>query len=267
MQCLRTSLAPALLALTLSCSPRPLELRGPTRNASCQPLASGCAPLPIAQAWCGGTAAASPTGCIARTACEKGRARELGTGECLPRRDVRALANEIGVGASDDDVVVCEKGTLVASVDDTAAPRRLGCLELAPVQGQKLSGGEPKGKTLDVVRWTAAHLGVDGAPEASKPLCDALARQPGALASPSGEVRAEIRLVFPDNDVAAVVVRPQILAPQAGISAAEASSELERVLAPLTEALRGIGGSASEATIATRIRCRRTSSRPVLAPL
>lgn len=180
---------------------------------------------------------------------------------------MRALANEIGVGASEDDDVVCEKGTLVASIDDTSAPRRLGCLELTPTQGEKPAGGEPRGRTLDVVRWTAAHLGVDGAPEASKALCDALARQPGALASPSGEVRAEIRLVFPDNDVAAVVVRPQILAPQAGISTAEASSELERVLAPITEALRGIGGSASEATIVTRIRCRRTSSRPVVAPL
>lgn len=275
MQCLRTSLVFGVLALAESCSPRPLELRGPSWNSWCQPLASGCAPLPIAQAWCGGTAVASPSGCVARTPCEKGRARELTTGECLPRRDVRALANEIGVGASDVDDVVCERGTLVASIEDTSAPRRLGCLAPAPAGGEKKGKADARaptfeagplrnGKVLDVVRWAAMHLGTDGAPEAARPLCDAFARQPGALASPAGEVRAEIRLVFPDNDVAAVVLRGQILAPQAGISGTEATAELERVLAPLAEALRGIGGSASEATVSTRIRCPRASSRPVL---
>lgn len=180
---------------------------------------------------------------------------------------------EIGIPATEDDDVVCEQGELVASVSDQAGPRRMGCLpDLAAsssvsVLVEEKGKGPPalrRGGAIDVVRWTTLALGADGASEGAKPLCAALARQPGALAAPTNEVRAEISLSFPDNDVSQVVVRAHPTAAQPGISGSEATTELERALGPLVEALRGMGGAASEASISTRIRCRRTSSRPVL---
>lgn len=173
---------------------------------------------------------------------------------------------ESGIPATDDDLVACESGELVGSVSDRSGPRRLGCLPDV-LEERPAAGGPPRrGASLDVVRWTTANLGADGASESAKPLCAALARQPGALAAPSSEVRAEINLAFPDNDVSQVVLQTRILVAQAGISGSEATTELERVLAPMVEALRGVGGSASEAAISTRIRCKRTSTRPILVP-
>jgi len=269
VQCLRTSLVIVMVALSTSaaCGPSAATVRSASgARPGCQPLAGGCAPLAIAQAFCGGRFVATEAGCARRPPCEKGRARDLATGECLPRREVRALAMEIGMPATEDDVVVCESGELVGSVSDRSGPRRLGCLPDVLVLEERPPAGGPRrrGGSLDVVHWTTANFGADGASEGGKALCAALARQPGALASPASELRAELSLAFPDNDVSQVVLRTRILAAQPGISGSEAATELERVVGPMVEALRGIGGSASEATLSTRIRCKRTSMRPVL---
>lgn len=194
---------------------------------------------------------------------------------------MRALANEIGISATDDAVVVCEKGELVASTVDRAGPHRLGCTDVQATEppsaaaragggheeqkGEGEEGAVVRGGLVDVAAWRRRHLGADGGPGA-RSFCAALARQPGALAASSGDVHVEIALGFPDNDVSQVVFRSRPLSPQAGMSEAEAAVELERVLGPMIEALRGLaaGARASEAASTIRVRCRRGSTRPVL---
>ena len=258
------------LALALgACKPSPPRPPAASSgSADCQPVAGACLPIAIAQEYCGRTVSRHLVDACART-CVRARPRApiIATGECLPRRDVRALAIEIGIPATEDDDVACEKGELVGSVGDRSGPRRLGCLPEIEEE-RKVEGPVPRrGAALDVARSTSATLGADGAGEGGKALCSVLARQPGALAAPSSDVRAEISLAFPDNDVSQVVVRTRMLAAQPGLSGSEATAELERALGPLIEALRTIGGGASEAAISTRIRCKRASARPVLEPL
>ncbi|MBS2016849.1 MAG: hypothetical protein JST00_28445 [Deltaproteobacteria bacterium] len=275
----RTSLLLAVLALAACRAPgTSAASRTSSGDPSCQPLAGGCVPLAIAARWCGGRSVSSPRGCVPRPPCERGRARELTTGECLPHRDVRALAIEIGLPATADDDVVCEKGELVASTEDRSGPHRLGCTDVQSLPsttpgargGRNDGEGEEEGfvvprggEVVDIAAWRRRALGADGGP-GTRSFCAALARQPGALAASSGDVHVEIALGFPNNDVSQVVFRSRPLEPQAGMSEAEASVELERTVGPVIEALRGIGGRASEAASTIRVRCRRSSTRPML---
>ena len=157
----------------------------------------------------------------------------------------------------------------MAGVADREAPRRLGCLPMKPAARSAavpaLAGRDGR---IDVVRWLHAAVGPDGGAGSSS-FCSAMARQPGALASPTAEVRAEIVLVFPDNDVSQVAARSHVTAALAGVSPVEADRELERLVAPRIEALRALGalgGTASEGTVSVRVRCKRSSTRPVSRP-
>ncbi len=235
---------------------------------ACTPLLGGCVALAVAEAHCGGLLrpGQKDEGCVEREPCGRGRARELTTGECLARRDVRGLASEIGLVAGEEEELACEGGELVASISSEGVGlRRLGCIARPTRVPTKEAIPFERGRLVDVTRWAAEVLGADGGP-AAKPLCDALTRSPGVLASSSSEVRAEIGLTFPDNDVSQVIVRSRLLAPEAGIPPIEAARELERVLAPMIEALRSLGGTApaTAATLLTRVKCRRSSTRPIV---
>ena len=169
---------------------------------------------------------------------------------------------------AEDETLVChEGGELTTGTVDAAPPGpRLGCLpRLEAAHGARCPAGSlaegaacrpvRSSQGVDVGAWLRSVIGPEGGP-AAPPLCDALARSAGALAVPvSVDVQVELTLLFPDNDVS------QVSATVRGSGATTA--ELEQVLAPLIEALRSLGGTADQAALATTVRCRRTSERPI----
>jgi hypothetical protein len=95
------------------------------------------------------------------------------------------------------------------------------------------------GSRVDVAGWLRAAVGGEGTD--APPLCESLARGPGALGPP--RPASVVSLVFPDNDVSLV--------------RATSTAELEGVLAPMTDALRSLGGTASLAALSVRVLCRK----------
>jgi hypothetical protein len=77
------------------------------------------------------------------------------------------------------------------------------------------------------------------------------------------EARFLVTLVFADNDVSLVVA-------EVHSTDAAAATELDRVLRPMIEGLRALGGTASQASITTSVRCVRrqidTGPRPSSVP-
>ncbi len=220
-----------------------------------QRLALGaCVPPALAARLCGPSAKATLDGCAPRPPCERGRARDLATGECLAARDVRTLASTLGIMVAEDEALVCPDAELVSGVVEASPPGpRLGCLP-RPVATRALPWPMVTPRGVDVAAWLRTAIGPEGGPGAA-PLCEALKRSAGALAAAvSVEVRVEVSLVFPDNDVTQLVAR-------IGGSGARAA-ELEAVVGPMIEALRSLGRGADQASIGTSVRCRRASERP-----
>jgi hypothetical protein len=228
-----------------------------------------CVTPAVAAQACGPASIAALDGCAARAACEPGRARDLATGDCLARREVRTLASSLGILVNEDETLTCPGGGELATgnVDEGAPGPRLGCL---PPPGPRApacpTGSIPaaptrcipfrEGGRIDVARWLHAAIGPDGGPAAA-PLCTALRRSPGTLAVPgSVDVRVNVALSFPDNDVTQVVATVQ--------GSGAGTAELEQVVAPMVEALRTLGGTANQASIATAVHCRRMSERPAV---
>lgn len=264
--------AAVLLAAALSsCARAPLKAASGPSGAGCPAqlrlLLGACVSPAIAAKACGAAALATLDGCAPRPPCEPGRARDLETGECLPHRDTRAIATSLGLLVGEDELLSCPDGGQLATgaVEDTPPGPRIGCLparlgrsvvcpvgELPGPSGPCQRVGD--GARIDVVRWLHAAIGPDGGAGAP-PLCAALAQSPGALANAGPrEVRVQVAVVFPDNDVT------QVSATVHGAGAGP--GELEHVVAPLIEALRSLGGVASQASIITAVRCHRISERP-----
>jgi hypothetical protein len=264
-------------------------------GCECRPdlrlLFGACVSARTAVAHCGAAAVVTPAGCAALPPCEPGRARDLVTGECLARREVRDLAASLGILVADDDVLGCPDGSDLASVTGArgeagdGAPR-LGCvtregpatLPIACAAGSVplfrssgapgaatcsrliAAGSSSGGLEVDVVRWVQAVAGADGGPGAP-PLCRAWGRSPGFLGSTTAaDARFTLSLRFPDNDVSLVVAEVRS-------SDAAAAIELEHVLRPMIEALRALGGTAKQAAMSTTVRCMRSGgARPSSVP-
>jgi hypothetical protein len=260
-------------------------------RADLRPLFGGCVAPAVAADACGPSHLATAGGCIERTPCDPGRARDLVTGECLARRDVRNLAASLGIMVGDEDVLGCPAASELVSVagdrGDLGSPR-LGCLprlseppSLACPAGAGRAAAGPgppdapvpapcvpifghrapdAGAEIDVARWAAAAIGADGGPGAP-PLCRAWGRSPAFVGSATPtEARFVVTLVFADNDVSLVVAMVRS-------DDAAAATELDRALAPAIEALRALGGTASQASLTTAVRCVRSAgARPASLP-
>jgi hypothetical protein len=267
------------------------------------PSLGACVSARQAAELCGAFGVPTPDGCAARTPCEPGSARDVDHSLCLSRREVRALAVGQGILVADDEHLVCPgEGPLVVSGAELGA-EQLGCLpatvcplgtrrvapsgaclpERACPPGSVLEatgscarfvarGLTPDRPRIDVARWLRTVMGADegaGAP----PLCEALARSPGGLAVlSSGETRIEVTLEVPDNDVSQVIGTARPGAPGASGMAALVSeppptAELGRVVLPMIEALRSLGGTAEQASARVTVRCPRAAApRPAVSP-
>jgi hypothetical protein len=257
----------------------------PTGNSGCacrsdlRLVLGACVSARVAAAHCGASAIPAESGCAARAPCERGRARDRMTGDCVATRDVRSIAAGLGILVAEDEVLECagERELAAASTDGRGGPPSLGCVarpssspahacpagSILDLGGAcvRLSegGGCGRDARIDVVRWLRAAIGPDGG-EGASPLCGALARAPGALAPATGQgdPRLAVSLAFPDNDVTLVVADVRALGGTGAVEAAE-TAELARAVAPMVEALRSLGGTASQATVATTVHCPRTA--------
>lgn len=201
--------------------------------------------------------------------------------------DVRAIASAMGYGGGADLRIVCPpdleliavpaqgKPRLTCVARDSAlrpvAPAALVTAELVrPVESgaQKPAGPDAGGPsspdfastifpagstTLELGAWMRAAVGVDGA-DGAPALCATLARGPALGVVQRGPVTLELLLDLPANDVS--LVSHRVIAP--GLDAVA----LERAVAPMIEALRSIGGTASQATARARVRCAWASELP-----
>jgi hypothetical protein len=277
----------------------PPGARGGPSGCACRgdlrPLLGACVAASVAADACGPSCFATAVGCVERTPCDPGRARDLGSGECLARRDVRGLAASLGILVGDDDLLGCPPASELVTVDgsrDQGTPR-LGCVprgcgprpssdarascpagsvHAAPARGAP----DPRGAApcvpifgrgapgsaaeIDVARWVEVAIGADGGPGAP-PLCSAWGRSAAFLgdATPT-EARFVITLAFADNDVSLVSAAVRT-------SDAAAATQLDRALRPSIEALRALGGTANQAAVTTAVRCVRSAgARPSSLP-
>jgi hypothetical protein len=119
-------------------------------------------------------------------------------------------------------------------------------------------GAPEQGSVVDVGRWVGLALGPDGG-QGTPDVCAPLARRPwlfSGLSGPSPTLfKAQITLVFPDNDVTRVHAEYGIVDASRRPGPDAALGLLEQSGAPLVEALRAAGGSSSAASVTTTVTC------------
>lgn len=203
-----------------------------------------------------------------RPPCERGRARDVDSGVCLARREVRAIAVSLGMRVVEEEVLVCPSGaelTFAGGTESAGGAPRLTCVSTAAPARERCAAGAVPGPgrgctpvlergtstselRVDVQRWLDGVVGVDAA-AASPLLCDALGAR-----LPEG-VRLTVSLAFPDNDVSQVILDVRGVT-TSGSSDAAATADLAAAVSPLVDALRSFGGTASLAAAARTVACR-----------
>lgn len=193
---------------------------------------------------------------VARTSCERGRARNLDDGTCLPTRDTRDLARSTGVFVDDHDVIECEAPSdeLVAS----AALAKIACVarEASPPTSSSCParsvreghGCAPldRGGTVELATWSRA---------AAAEVCARLVRSPAAIALSDVRFEVELTASVPNNDLSQGFVRAKIR-----------PSASPPDLASIDDALRRLGGTASSSETTATAICAASSRRPISVP-
>jgi hypothetical protein len=118
---------------------------------------------------------------------------------------------------------------------------------------------------VDVATWFNLVFGIDGG-EGSDDLCRPLSRRADAFDTGSEDrktVVIRIAVTIPDQDVARAVATVQATAagPPSSLPPA-ASGAVERSVATLLEAFRGLGGESSTAATALTLRCHLGATIP-----
>jgi hypothetical protein len=193
------------------------------------------------------------------TTCERGRARNLDDGSCTTTRETRELARTAGVYVDENDVIECEDKN-----EELVASRRIGRIGCIAREGPPPSPSCPartlrsadtcapleRGGVVDVASWSRA---------AAAELCVRLSRSPLVVASTETAITVELSVSVPANDLTRAFVRVRT-------QPAIVDSDLARALAPVDDALRRLGGSASTSEASAAATCRASSRRPISVP-
>ena len=235
-------------------------------------LLGACVAPSVGDAYCGPGARYGTGGC-AFVKCNEGYELDLSTGSCVRNVSVvhvcltpGAAVIESGEERCLPPEVTCPRGTrrdgwsCVRPRDCPAGtiPTKDGCRSVVSNQAAR---GTPR---VDVGAWTALVVGTDGG-SGSPELCRPLALHPTALGVPAGGVanlELRVALSIPDADVSrvhAAVSVPQPPNPTSGQGSAEAMASA--ALAPLVEALRGLGGESSATDVEVQVFCA-VAARP-----
>lgn len=192
---------------------------------------------------------------VALASCERGRARNLDDGACLPTRETRDLARTTGVFVDEHDVIECE-----AKADELVASASLGkiaCLtrEVSPpacparsVRDAGRCAPLDRGGTVDLATWSRA---------AAVEVCGRVLRTPSAIAVSEVRFEVELGVSVPNNDLSLGYVRVKT-DPAVRLPAAD--------LAAIDDALRRLGGIASASDTTATAICAASSRRPISVP-
>jgi hypothetical protein len=216
-------------------------------------------------------------GCTARQ-CASGEVVDLSTGLCAQRGSLRrraAACGDAGVPVDREGAVTCldvgatcPRGThregdrcvRAAVCPPGSLPEGGGCRPF--VTAGAGPGAAPR---VDVATWFNLVLGIDGG-EGSDDLCRPLWRRADAFdtgAEDGKTVVVRIAMTIPDQDVARAVATVQATAagPSSTLSPA-AAGVVERSVASLVEAFRGLGGESSTAATGVALRCHLVATGP-----
>ena len=256
------------------------------------PLLGACVPLPVGEAFCGPAARmvsdGAGGGCVFRE-CGAGQSLDMATGACAPRGPrPRGGATgcpapavpllEAGQEACVAPEAACPRGTRPGASGPEGQTARTCERPLACPPGSLADGstcrsvvmaGGRTGDRVDVGAWAALALGIHGGPGTAA-LCRPLAQRPGLFERVPGPpavpvdggalpaalaLRVAVTLRLPDQDVsrlhAEVRARDASGRPVSAAAQALASAAVDTAL----EALRGLGGEASAASVELEVTC------------
>jgi hypothetical protein len=256
------------------------------------PLLGACVPPPVADAFCGPAAriesGGPASGCIFRS-CGAGQSLDVGSGACVSRGSLphggsiecpepAVALVEAGRVACVGPAAACPRGTTPggmagdgkrARTCDSPASCPPGSLAESSACKPIVTLGGHGGSRVDVGAWAALALGVHGGP-GSPALCQPLAQRPsvfgpGSAAEAVGDVadsgaapqivRVAVTIILPDQDVSRL--HAEVRARGAGDRPLSAAAEalVSRAVDTALEALRGLGGEASAASVELEVSC------------
>jgi hypothetical protein len=254
------------------------------------PLLAACVPPAIGEAYCGPAEhieSGASGGCAFRS-CEPGQSLDLVTGACVPRG---SLAQDGPNACAGPAIAIVEAGRAACAAPEATCPR--GTRPSDPRDGKRSRSCDrppacPPGSLadgslcrpvvtgvgrVDVGAWAALALGVHGGP-GSPALCQPLVQRPslfgglpGAIATTGragdggmvdaapGAVRVAMAIVFPDQDVSRVHARVRARDASGHPLSAVAEAFVSGAVGTALEALRGLGGEASAASVELEVTC------------
>jgi len=279
-----------MLGLVAACR-HPAAPGGPRSVATCPPRAVGIAGACLnpdeAADYCGKAAKPDQGGCL-RPACPPQETRDIASGECVPALALRKIAamrhidlkDEASLGCANAETSLVVDGSHVACIPHAVSCGRgarwmdggcrsdIACPPGSVAQSPLTKVGEVASLVcvpvvhkeradalLDVGTWVRLVLGPDGG-EGTAAVCGPLALRPGELGVvPHGKttLEVEVRLVFPDNEVSAVVLARR--RGDAHAEAAPAPPMIVDALSPLWKSLRLVGGTANAASATVTVQC------------
>jgi hypothetical protein len=211
-------------------------------------------------------------GCAARP-CASGEIVDLATGACAERGSLRrrsVACGDAGVPVDREGVVTCldvaetcprgshregDRCVHAPVCPPGSLPEGSDCRSFVTAGAGTGPGSAPR---IDVATWFNRVFGIDGG-EGSEDLCRPLSRRADVFDTGSEDgktVVIRVAVTIPDQDVARAVATVQASAagPSSTLSPA-ANSAVERSVASLLEAFRGLGGESSTAATALTLRC------------
>lgn len=235
------------------------------------PVLGACVPPPVADAYCGPAARATPSGACVFRVCASTDVVDIDAG-CIPSGSLlhggpRSCAAGASLAVEDSRSVcvpadaACPRG---AHADGAACAYPPTCPPgTLPVPGGScrpivLRGGGGSSRLVDLGAWALLALGVDGG-RGSADLCRPFQSHPVALElGPAEELplRLRIALSAPGNDVTRISAEVQASTPGAAHPLPPAASALaETAVATLLEPLRGLGGETTATRVDVEVRC------------
>ena len=251
-------------------------------------------PPPVGEAFCGPAehieSGGASGGCAFR-ACGPGQSLDVVSGACAPRgslvnptiqcREPAVAIVEAGRPACVAAEAACPRGTTLSDAHPSHArtcDRPPACPPGSLPDGRTcrpvVTSGGRAGSRVDVGAWAALALGIHGGPGSSA-LCQPLAQRPGlfGVAPGAGEaseakgradggaiepardaIKVAVAILLPDQDVSRV--HAKVRATQGGHPlSAVAEAFVWGAVGTALEALRGLGGEASAASVELEVTC------------
>jgi hypothetical protein len=235
-----------------------------------------CVSPATADAYCGPAERMGAGGCAAKQ-CAPDEVVDSASGACVLRGSLRRRATacpDAGVPVDREGAVAC----LEAAATCPRGTQREGDRCVRPAvcpPGSLWDGaacrpfvtagpGPGAASRVDAATWFNLVFGVDGG-DGKDDLCRPLSRRADVFDTGSGEPKTlvlRVAVTIPDQDVARALAAVTGSAAGSPPLPAAATALVERSVASLVEAFRGLGGESSTAALALTLRCHLVATGP-----